>query len=60
MELSAHPHSWAPLVPLGVQNFPVFPGGIRKRHPESNWPDTLLQGRPVNLSQRAGVHLFTV
>lgn len=31
-----------------------------KRHPEFNWPDTLLQGKLVNLSRRAGVHLFTV
>lgn len=38
------------------QNSPVLPGGRRIRHPESNWPDILLQGRPVNLSQRAGVY----
>lgn len=31
MELSAHAHSWAPLAPLGAQNFPMLAGGIRKK-----------------------------
>lgn len=55
------PSQLAWLVPLRAWSFPVLPGEvIRERHPEFNWPDTILQGRPMNLSQRAGVHLFTV
>lgn len=53
MELSAHLHGWALLVLLRAQSFPGLPEGIRKRQLEFNWPDTLLQGKPVNLSQRA-------
>ena len=33
---------------------------VSEKDPEFKWPDTLLQGNPVNLSQRADVHLFTM
>ena len=46
------------LHPLEPRTFQCSQKASEKRHPEFNWPDTLLQGKLVNLSQRAGVHLF--
>lgn len=45
---------------LEARTFQCSQEASEKRRPELNWPDTLLQGKLVILSRRAGVHLFTV